>query len=150
MNREKSLALVAALVGAIMLASSAVSQPGLTEQQAVPKPGVEQQRQLERHKQLDEQVQKDRDALDAAVDRYGWDSDEADAAQEQLLRDRREYRKVRGSLQAAGVPVPSPADPGQGLGGPRGGRGGVGGPLHPYLRWPMCCCPCCDWPPMLR
>ena len=54
-------------------------------------------------------MQGDREAVRSAVAKYGGDSDEADAAQQRLLRDRGEYRGLRRSLQQAGVSVPPDA-----------------------------------------
>ncbi len=98
---------------------------------------AEQQKQLEQLKQLDTQLQKDRAAVHDAISKYGWDSDQTDAAQEQLFRDRSEYRQLRRTLRQAGVPVTAPqgVGPGSGFGpgsGRRGMRGGRG----------MCPCPC--------
>ena len=103
----------------------------------------EQQKQLDQLKQLEEQLQKDRDAMHNAITQYGWDSEQTDAAQEQLVRDRAEYRKLRRSLRSAGVPVPPPTGMGAGPGrNPamsgrmmRHGRGG-----HNCAN---CDCPCC-------
>jgi hypothetical protein len=67
---------------------------------------ADQQKQLNRLHQLNEQVQRDRDAVTSAVAQHGWDSDEADAAQQRLFQDRQEYRALRRSLQQAGVSVP--------------------------------------------
>jgi hypothetical protein len=77
--------------------------------QSNPPVTAEQQKQLDRLTQLEEQLQKDGDAVDSAVRQYGWDSNEADAAQQRLLGDRQEYRSLTGSLQQAGVSVPSDA-----------------------------------------
>lgn len=73
---------------------------------------AEQQKNLDHLKQLSEQLQKDRSAVDVAVNQYGWDSDEADAAQQRLFQDRQEYRSLRRSLESAGVAIPTdPAGP---------------------------------------
>ncbi len=69
----------------------------------------EHQKNLDHLKQLGEQLQKDRDAVDAAVNQHGWDSDEADAAQQRLIQDRQEYRNLKRSLQSAGVDIPADA-----------------------------------------
>jgi hypothetical protein len=45
----------------------------------------------------------------AAITQHGWDSDQTDAARNQLFSDRQEYRKIRRSLRAAGVAVPPSA-----------------------------------------
>ena len=114
----------------------------------------QQQKQLDRlkQKQLDEQLQKDRDAVRDAVDRYGWDSERTDAAQEQLIRDRAEYRQRCRSLEAAGVTLPPPS----GSGGAAGSRNryatGPRGHGHHGCCWDDddCCCHgryddhCCD------
>jgi hypothetical protein len=70
---------------------------------------ADQQKQLNRLQQLNEQMQRDHDAVRSAVAKYGWDSDEADAAQQRLFQDRQEYRGLRRSLQQAGVSVPPDA-----------------------------------------
>ncbi len=95
----------------------------------------EQQKQLDQLKALETQLQKDRAAVHEAVGKYGWDSDQTDAAQEQLVRDRTEYRQLRRSLRQAGVAVPAP----QGF-GPGSGSGMVGG--GPGRGRGMCQCPC--------
>lgn len=112
--------------------------------QATPKVTSEQQKQLDRLNQLDEQLQKDRDALHQAVTQYGWDSDQVDTAQEKLFRDREEYRKLRRSLRAAGVAVPPASGFGPGPGAPGGGgRPGRGPGGHPQYDCPyMPDCPC--------
>jgi len=68
-----------------------------------------QQKNLDHLRQLSEQLQKDRSAVDVAVNQYGWDSDQADAAQQRLFQDRQEYRSLRRSLQSAGVATPTDA-----------------------------------------
>ena len=104
---------------------------------------AEQKNQLTRLTQLEEQLQKSRAVLHAAINEYGWESDEADEAREKLFSDRSEYRKLRRSLQATGVAVPPPS--GLGAGGPadRPGQGARrwsgqhhGGP---------CRCDCGSW-----
>jgi hypothetical protein len=113
--------------------------------QVAPKVTAEQQRQLDQLKQLEDQLQKDREALHTAITQYGWDSEQVDEAQENLLRDRVEYRKLRRSLRAAGVAVPPPSGIGT---GPRGGREGRWAGRRHY-RGHGChhCgdCPCCGW-----
>jgi hypothetical protein len=94
---------------AIMLAVLTVSL-GLTAQtysQAPQSPtSANQQAQLDRLKQLEGQLQGDRDAVHEAIGRYGFESDQAAAARTQLVRDRTEYRQLRRGLVAAGVVVP--------------------------------------------
>ena len=133
------LLLAVALLGITTVWGSAQS----TGPQTAPKLTAEQQKQRDRLNQLDEQLKKDRDSLHQAISQYGWDSEQVDAAQENLFRDREEYRKLRRSLRAAGVAVPrvSGFGPGMGAPGPRGpGRGPGGGPHHdcPYV--PDCPC----------
>jgi len=67
-----------------------------------------QQQQLGRLKELEEQLPKDRQALHQAAAQSGWDSGQADIAQEHLFRDREEYRRLRRTLRAEGVAVPPP------------------------------------------
>jgi hypothetical protein len=94
--------------------------------------------------QLDEQLQKDRHTLHQAITQRGWDSEQVDVAQENLFRDREEYRKLRRSLRAAGVAVPPISGFGPGMGAPgpgvAPGRRSGGGPHQdcPYL--PDCPC----------
>ncbi|HMD99947.1 MAG TPA: hypothetical protein VKM93_21790 [Terriglobia bacterium] len=76
---------------------------------------AEQHQQLARLKELEEQLPKDHQAAAQS----GWDSDQADVAQEQLFRDREKYRKLRRALGAAGVAVPPPHGAGAGT---KGGR----------------------------
>ena len=128
------------------LATRVVAQSASTQAPAQATP--EQQTQLDQLKKIDAQLQTDRDALHDAIAKYGWDSNQVDAAQDQLLKDRAEYRNLRRSLRQAGVAVPAPAGfgPGGGMGGPgrgmRGGRGGCCG--HGYQGCPGCAdCPCC-------
>ena len=102
-----AMILAGILLQAGWLAVGAASQSVRTH--ASTQPTVDQQKQLDELRQLDGQLQKDRDALYDVVDKYGWDSDEADAAQEQLIRDRAQYRRLRGSLEAAGVTIPLPS-----------------------------------------
>lgn len=110
---------------------------------------ADQQKQLDQLHQLEEQLQKDRDAVHAAIGQYGWDSDQVDTAQEQLVRDRTEYRKLRRSLRAAGVPVSPPSGFASDSGGPRPRAGrwansyGPGGRRH--YRGHGCNCPCGRW-----
>jgi hypothetical protein len=134
------LLLAIALLGIAAVWGSAQSDAP----QATPKPTVEQQKQLDRLRQLGEQLQKDRDALHQAITQHGWESDEVDAAEDGLFRDREEYRKLRRSLRAAGVTVPPASGFGPGTGAPgpgaRPGRGSGGGP-HPDCPY-MPDCPC--------
>lgn len=81
----------------------------------------DQQKQLDQLTQLESQLQEDRMALQEAITRYGWDSEQVDAAQGQLTQDRIEYRKLRRSLQQAGVMVPPVAAVSAGGMGPRRG-----------------------------
>ena len=119
--------------------------------QTSPTVAPEQQRQLDQLKQLEARLQKDRDALHQAITQHGWDSDQVDAAQERLSEDRTEYRRLRRSLQQAGVAVPPPTGfgpggrgAGKGMGpgrGMQGGRGDCCGRGHHGCQ--ECDCPCC-------
>jgi uncharacterized protein YlxW (UPF0749 family) len=115
------------------------------DNQRVPKVTPEQQKQLEQLRQLGDRLQKDRAALHEAIDQYGWDSEQTDAAQEQLQRDRMEYRGLRRSLRAAGVAVPAPA--GMSAGPGPGGSGRMVGRMKPCGRCGRhcanCACRCC-------
>ena len=101
-SHRTGLILGTILLGIAALWAGAQSAPP----QAVSQPAASPQKQLDRLRQLDEQLQNDRDALQQAVDRHGSDSDEADRAEEVLARDRAEYRKLRRSLDSAGVDLP--------------------------------------------
>jgi hypothetical protein len=128
------------------VASSAIAQ-GAPADAPKAKVTAEQQAQLERLAQLDEQLQKSRAALHAAINQYGWDSDEAEAAREKVDADRAEYRKLRRSLRAAGVAVPPPT--GFGARAPQDGprpRAGRGYGRHSGCRHHgPCNCPCAGW-----
>lgn len=111
MKQRFSWKLTALLGGAMLVALTvAAAQSSSANPPAAPQVTAEQQKQLD---QLQEQLQKDRDAVHAAITQYGWDSNQTDAAREQLFRDRAEYRKVRRSLRFAGVAVAPPAGMGQ-------------------------------------
>jgi len=91
----------------------------------------EQQKQLDRLEQLEDQLEDDRAALQDAIARFGWDSDQVDEAENQLSQNRVEYRKLRRSLRQAGVAIPSPARFGQaGMGASRGTGAGRWGRGH--------------------
>jgi hypothetical protein len=108
MNRIRPLTLAATLGTVLLVASWAAGQT--PSQSADPQPAqklsAEQQKQLDHLKQLEEQLRKDREALHAAITQHSWDSDQTDAATDQLFRDRQEYRQTRRSLRTAGVAVP--------------------------------------------
>jgi uncharacterized protein YlxW (UPF0749 family) len=103
----------------------------------------EQQKQLDQLKQLEEQLQKDREAMHSAITQYGWDSEQTDAPQEQLGRDRAEYRKLRRSLRSAGVPVPPPTGMGEGPGANRSMSGRMMRQGRGGHHCAGCDCPCC-------
>jgi hypothetical protein len=84
-----------------------------------PQARAEQQQQLGRLKELELRLPKDCQALRQAVIQNGCDSDQADVAQEQLFRDREEYRNLRRLLSATGLAVPPPHGVGTGT---KGGR----------------------------
>ena len=111
MNRIKLLKLAATLGAVLFVAGWAAGQtPSQSaDPQPAQKPSAEQQKQLDHLKQLEDQLRKDREAVHAAITQHGWDSDQTDAARDQLFRDRQEYRKTRRSLRAAGLDVPPPA-----------------------------------------
>jgi hypothetical protein len=153
-----TLAVALAITAATWLAAAATAQtagPQTTE----PKLTAEQQKQLENLKQLEGELEKARAAMHAAITEYGWDSEEADEAQENLFRVRQEYRKQRRALRQAGVAVPPPGVQGRTGFGPgsegwQGGRGTRGGgwygpgPRGGYGRhhgWKHHGCPCCGW-----
>ena len=125
------IALLSAGTAGLRAQSSAANPPSNTKITA------EQQKQLDQLAQLEERLQKSRDALHAAINEYGWNSDQADDARETLVKNRSEYRKLRRSLVASGVSVPPPA--GFGVGGPgnRSGRG-MGRGQGRYQGCPRC------------
>ena len=135
---------VALLIGqaASMLAQSVDPAP-----QAGAKITAEQKAQVNRLAQLEDQLQKGRVALHAAINEYGWDSDQADDAREKLVSDRAEYRNLRRSLRAAGVAVPPPSGLGAGApgGGPGRGAGRWSGGHHGYHHHGHCGCDCPGW-----
>ena len=109
-------AVILSLVLGGLLTAWAWSKPPL---QAAGQQIAAQQQQLGRLKELEAQLPKDRQALRQAAAQSGWDSDQADLAQEQLFRDREEYRKLRRTLILEGVAVPPLYGAGAGL---KGGR----------------------------
>jgi hypothetical protein len=138
------------VLGIVLVIGGAI---GLYAQDARPSPQdsakltAEQKGQVERLAQLEDQLQKSREALHAAINEYGWESDQADDAREKLVNDRAEYRKLRRSLVASGMAVPPPS--GLGAGGPdgrpsdRGGRG-YGGRYGRHHHG-HCGCDCGRW-----
>lgn len=122
-TRPLFVALATAAVLAGWTAAKTAAQTA-SAQQPAPKLSAEQQKELDQLKQLEEQMKQDREAMREAANQYGWDSDQAQAAQEKLFRDRQEYRKLRQPLREAGVPVPPPAGMGARAGGPEAGHMG--------------------------
>lgn len=109
-NSKSVLAsLVSVFLAAILIEignpSRLSAQANPTQEQATV--SAKQQKDLDHLKQLGEQLQKDRNAVESAVNQHGWDSDQADAAQQQLFQDHQEYRILRRSLQSAGVAIPT-------------------------------------------
>lgn len=130
MKRKLAWKLAITLGAALVLAGGLMPLAGQAEDpQAAPQVTDEQQKQLERLKQLEEQREKQRDALEAAIADFGWDSDEADEAREGLFRSCAESRKLRRELRQSGVATPPPAGFGR-----RGyyGRGDDVGPDRPW------------------
>jgi uncharacterized protein YlxW (UPF0749 family) len=150
MNRRCSWKLTAILGGTMLVVAWAAvgAQSPSPDPQSTPKVTAEQQKELDQLKQLEQRLQTDRDAVHAAITQYGWDSDQTDAAQDQLFRDRAEYRKLRRSLRTAGVAVPPPGSMGrrafrsgpgrENWGGPWYGRRGAGWGHRGRCR-------CCGW-----
>jgi hypothetical protein len=147
MKKSSRLITAISLAGLLIVLGGAFSLAAgqAVDNQPIPKVAPEQQKQLEQLRQLGDQLQKDRAALHQAIDQYGWDSEQTDAAQEQLQRDRMEYRGLRRSLRAAGVPVPAPA--GMSAGPGPGGSGPMAGRMKPCGRsgrhCANCACRCC-------
>ena len=140
MNRIRLLSVVATIATVLLLAGwTAAGNPAQSDATQTPAQATTaQQKQLDRLKQLEDQLQKDRAAVHEAIDKHGWDSDQTDAAQEQLFRDRAEYRQLRRALRAAGVAVPAP----KGMGHGRMGRAGRRGAHEGKMGRGMCQCPC--------
>ncbi len=140
MKRTKYVSLFMISAAILLLASWCVSKALAQAQspQASATVSTEQQKQLDQLKVMESQLQKDRAAVHDAISKYGWDSDQTDAAQEQLVRDRTEYRQLRRSLRQAGVAVPAPQ--GFGAAGQGSGRGMMGGGRGRGRG--MCPCPC--------
>ena len=93
----------------------------------------EQQKQLDRLEQLEDQLEDDRAALQDAIAKFGWDSDQVDEAENQLSQDRMEYRRLRRSLRQAAAAVPPPAGFGQGgMGAGRRTRASRWGRAHSH------------------
>ena len=130
---------VLALVG---LAASQSADPSPDPQNA-PQITAEQQTQLDNLKGLEQQLQKDREAVHSAISQYSRDSDKTDAAMQQLFNTRMHYRQLRRSLRQAGVPVPPLAGAGAGWGaaGPARGQGRGYGSGRGFARR-GCQCPC--------
>ena len=148
MKQRFSWKLTAILGGTMLVALTvAAAQSSSVNPQAAQQVTAEQRRQLDQLNQLQERLEKDRDAVHAAITQYGWDSDQTDAAQDQLSRDRTEYRKLRRSLRATGVAVPPPTGMGMRAGGPGGDRPGrragrMSRAGRGHHRGGMCNCPC--------
>jgi len=116
MKRSEIITLAPAVVLSLILGGRLTAK-----EQGKPAPQLTagQQQQVGRLHELEEQVSRDRQALRQAAVQNGWDSDQADLAQEQLFRDREAYRKLRRTLRAAGVAVPPPYGAGTGATGGR-------------------------------
>ena len=112
------------IAGMIIFAGWAGPQAGgqTTDTQAAPQMTAQQQKQLDHLRQMGNQLQKDRAAVHEAIGKFGFDSNQVDAAREQLVRDRTEYRQLRRSLVAAGVAVPAASGMGFGRSVARQGR----------------------------
>jgi Spy/CpxP family protein refolding chaperone len=140
--RRKILMNAAIILGLVVFAGWAVPQTG--NQAAVPSAQAsvtaDQQKQLDQLRQLEDQLSKDRTAVHEAVGKFGFDSDQVDAAREQLVRDRTEYRQMRRSLVAAGVAVPRAT--GMGLGRSMAGQGRMGPRGRMMRGGGRCQCPC--------
>ena len=143
MKRTHSITLAAALATALLVAGWAVPKAvgQSPEPQAAPPATADQQNQLNQLEALEGQMQKERDAMHAAINEFGWDSNQTEAAQEKLFQTRSEYRSLRRSLRSQGMAVAPPAGMGQRgfRSGPgrgnwdaprRGGRGGCRGLQH--------------------
>lgn len=135
----------AALILILGTAFSVASGQSASSQTA-PAVTPEQQKQLDQLRQLEDQLQKDRNALHQSIAQNGWDSEQTDAAQDQLIRDRMEYRKLRRSLRSAGIPVPPSSAMGAGTwgNGPGPRAGDMRRGAHRGHRCADCACPCCN------
>ena len=154
MRRNHSITHSAAIGMALLLAAWVMPKAAgqSPDPQTAPQVTAEQQNQLDQLKGLEDQMQKERDAVHAAISEFGWDSDQTDAAREKLFQTRTQYRSLRRSLRSQGLTVGPPAGMGQrgfraGPGqsywnGPRRGmRGGCQG-RHPHWRGH---CRGCGW-----
>jgi hypothetical protein len=152
MRYSKSLMVTTCLVSILLLAAWAVPEAvgQSPDPQAAPQVSAQQQEQIDQLKALEDQMQKDRDAVHAAINKFGWDSDQTDAAQEKLFQTRTQYRSLRRSLRSQGVTVPPPTGLSAGgcgfrnapgarswLGPRRGGPGMLRGRRH---HWRGHCC----------
>jgi uncharacterized protein YlxW (UPF0749 family) len=106
--RHRILMNIAIVFGLLVLAGWAAPQARSQTAGSQPETKVtaDQQNQLDQLKQLKDQLQNDRATVHNAIIKYGFDSDQVDAAREQLFRGRTQVRQLRRSLVAAGVAVP--------------------------------------------
>ena len=133
------------LVGVLALVGLGAAQSAdpSADQQNVPQITAEQQTQLNNLKGLEQQLQKDREAVHSAISQYGRDSDKTDAAMQQLFNTRMQYRQLWRALRQAGVPVPPLAGAGakwRAAGAARGPGRGYGNGRGFARRG--CQCPC--------
>jgi hypothetical protein len=106
--RRYNLARTLRLIVSLALVSFAPLMPAQTKPtESKSTVSAEQQKQLDHLQQLADRLINDRDAVSSAVAQYGWDSNEADLAQQRLLQDRQEYRTLRRSLQNDGISLPA-------------------------------------------
>jgi len=142
------IAIVIAGTGLVILSALGLpAQSSAPAQKSDAELTADQQKQLDQLAQLEEQLQRSRRALRNAIAEYGWDSEEADEAEERFLRDRAEYRKLRRALRAAGVPLPPSAGVGGGLRGGWPGRwtGRAHRGAHGCHHCGHCGCRCGGW-----
>ena len=143
MRRKFLLAATVVSVLALVGLAAAQSADPSPDPQNAPQVTAEQQKQLDNLKGLEQQLQKDREAVHSAISQYSRDSDKTDAAMQQLFNTRMHYRQLRRSLRQAGVPVPPLAGAGAGWGaaGPARGQGRGYGSGRGFARR-GCQCPC--------
>lgn len=145
---QKTGMFAAMVLGLLIFSGWAIPQAGNPPASSSDQPAVtaEQQKQLDALRQLEGQLDKDRAAVHEAIGKYGFDSDQVDAARQQLIRDRAQYRELRRSLVAAGVAAPQAGagrwggQAGAGRQGSGMGRGGMRG--RGMMRGGQCGCPC--------
>jgi hypothetical protein len=68
---------------------------------------AEQQKMPDQLSVLRDQLRKDRAAVHDAIGKFGFKTSQADAARDQLIRDRAQYRQLRRSMATPGLASPA-------------------------------------------